>query len=179
MLLLRERLQSQRSPLRILELGSGCGIVGIALSQLLSTCSIVLTDLPEVEDIVTRNTAAANPARSSSLEFQVLDWDGELSGRVCNGGIDLIVVSDCTYNADSLPALVSVMSKLVQLSPDALILVAVKRRHDSEAVFFDLMQAAELSKLDQDTIKLPSQHDDEDQIELYTYGRKAKENIST
>lgn len=178
MLLLRERLQSQGS-LRILELGSGCGIVGIALSQLLSTCSIVLTDLPEVEDIVTRNTAAANPARSSSLEFQALDWDEELSARICNGGNDLIVVSDCTYNADSLPALVSVMTKLVQLSPGALILVAVKRRHDSEAVFFDLMQAAELSKLDQDTIKLPSQHDDEDQIELYTYGRKAKENIST
>lgn len=172
---LQKLLQSRRdsdTPLRVLELGTGCGLVGLALSRLHSQCSVVLTDLPEVEDIVTRNIAAVQPvAPSSAVEFQVLDWDQGLPEYITGSRTDLILVSDCTYNADSLPALISVMDKLVQLSPDVTILVAMKRRHDSETVFFELMQSAKLRVLHQDSMKLPSQHDEEDWIELYAYRR--------
>ena len=169
--LLKEYLHTQRNAsLRVLELGAGCGIVGIALSKLLSRCSVLLTDLPEVEDIVAYNLAAAKPSDSSTVRFQVIDWDEELPKDVQNDGVDLILVSDCTYNADSQPALISVMSKLVRLSPNALVLVAMKRRHDSEAVFFNLMQSAEFSKLHEDSVLLPSQHNSHDRIELYIYG---------
>lgn len=161
-------------PLRVIELGSGCGIVGIALAQILPQCSILLTDLQEVEEIVTQNIAVAKPTSSSNLEYRTLDWDEALPDDLCNNSIDLVLVSDCTYNADSLPALVSVLDRLVQSSPNAIILVALKRRHDSETVFFDLMQSSGLSNLHHDSMKLPSQHDQLDQIELYCYGNKTK-----
>ncbi|PWY93605.1 hypothetical protein BO94DRAFT_459383 [Aspergillus sclerotioniger CBS 115572] len=173
--LLQELLRGERSsPLHVLELGSGCGIVGIALAELLPQCSVVLTDLPEVEEIVTQNIAVARPANSSELEFCTLDWDDELPADLCGSSIDLVLVSDCTYNADSLPALVSVLSRLVQMSPYAIILVALKRRHESESVFFDLMQSAGLHNLHLDQKQLPSQHDQFDQIELRCYGRKER-----
>ncbi|RAK80641.1 protein N-lysine methyltransferase family protein [Aspergillus fijiensis CBS 313.89] len=165
---------SRNGPLHIIELGSGCGIVGIALAELLPECSVTLTDLPEVEEIVTKNIAVARPAKSSALQFQTLDWDEPLPEDICGGSIDLILVSDCTYNADSLPALVSVLNRLLQMSPDAVILVALKRRHESETVFFDLMRSANICSLHLAHMQLPSEHDQQDQIELHCFGREGR-----
>lgn len=158
------------SPLQAVELGAGCGIVGIALATMLPNCDVLLTDLPEVEDIVTINLKEASLHPSSHVRFQTLDWD-EPPPNLCSQPIDLILVSDCTYNADSLPTLVSVLDRLVRTSPEALVLVALKRRHESEAVFFDLMRTAAFASLQTD-IQLPAQHDQVDQIELHCYRRR-------
>ncbi|KAL2864227.1 protein N-lysine methyltransferase family protein [Aspergillus lucknowensis] len=169
---LQRLLRSERNtPLHVIELGSGCGIVGIALASLLHQCSVLLTDLPEVKEIVTKNIAAARPARLSSLQYRPLDWEDKLPDDFFDGpSIDLVLVSDCTYNADSLPALVSVLGRLIKSFPGALILVALKRRHESEGVFFDLMQSAGLKTLSLHRIELPSQHGKCEEIELYCYG---------
>lgn len=168
---LRQLLKIPRSsPLQAVELGAGCGIVGIALATLLTNCDILLTDLPEVEEIVTHNMKEASPRPSSHVHFQTLDWD-EPPPNLCSQPIDLILVSDCTYNADSLPTLVSVLDRLVRTSPEALVLVALKRRHDSEAIFFDLMRTAAFTS-QQANVQLPAQHDEVDQIELHCYSRR-------
>ncbi|KAL2808598.1 putative methyltransferase-domain-containing protein [Aspergillus granulosus] len=173
-MVLRSLLRSERrGPLHVIELGSGCGIVGIALAALLPQCSVLLTDLPEVEEIVSKNIAAARPAQSSGLQYRPLEWEEELPADLFETpSIDLVLVSDCTYNADSLPALVSVLSRLLKLSPHALILVALKRRHQSERIFFDLMKSAGLESLNVDRMNLPSQYDECDEIELHCYGRQ-------
>ncbi|KKA18344.1 hypothetical protein T310_7710 [Rasamsonia emersonii CBS 393.64] len=163
--------------LRVVELGSGCGIVGIALAEMMPRCAVTLTDLPEVDDIVARNIKAAHPARGSTIDFRVLDWDQAPGEDVFSQPVDLVLVSDCTYNADSLPSLVRMIDALVRRSSNALVLVALKRRHDSEAVFFDLMHDAALSTLERDTIALPSPYADGDEdlqentIEIYLFGR--------
>ena len=174
--LIHDLLRNQRSKsIRAIELGTGCGIVGIALSRLVASCSVVLTDLPEVEEIVERNMAvAADGASSPKAQFHVLDWDEELPVDICREGVDLILVSDCTYNADSLPALVSTLAKLIQLSAEAIILLAAKRRHESESALFDLLNSAALRELHRSCIKLPSQHGDNDAIEFYVYGQKER-----
>lgn len=173
---LQQVLQDQKgAPIHAVELGSGCGIVGIALAEMLPRCSVLLTDLFEAEDIATRNISAAKVAPNSRLEYLNLDWDEELPENIRSTQIDLILVSDCTYNPDSSPALVSVLYKLVLSSPNAIVLVALKRRHDSEAVFFDLMQSSSFSVLDKEYVALPSQHDETDPIELYCYGREGQQ----
>ena len=96
--------QEPGSTLRILELGTGCGIVGIALAQTLQNASVTLTDLPEAQEIVQRNIDEATTAENSSLEFLELDWDSaalpsEL--QVKENPISLVVAADCTYNPDS------------------------------------------------------------------------------
>jgi predicted nicotinamide N-methyase len=171
---LRSLLQSERSsPLHVIELGSGCGVVGIALAELLPKCSVLLTDLPEVEEIVSKNIAAAQPAHASVLQYRPLEWEEELPDDLFESpSVDLVLVSDCTYNADSLPALVSVLSRLTDMSPHALILVALKRRHESESIFFDLMRSAGLESLHVDRMSLPSQYDESDEIELHCYRRQ-------
>lgn len=128
--------------LRVIELGTGCGIVGIALAQRLPRCAVVLTDLQEAQDIANRNAKLAQPALGSSIQFEVLDWDEPLPEQVRAQTYDLIIVSDCTYNADSLPTLVRTLKALTEISPEAAVLVCLKRRHESEDVFFTLMEGA-------------------------------------
>lgn len=177
---LQKLIQNQNGPpLRIIELGSGCGIVGIALAEMLPQCSVLLTDLPEVEDIVTRNIAAARVAPNSGIEYRNLDWDEGPPEDLSSTRNDLILISDCTYNADSSSALVSVLHQLVQKTPEAIILAGLKRRHDSETVFFDLMQSAAFDILYKDHVQLPSQHEEIDQIELYCYGRRRDRQSNT
>lgn len=160
-----------KKAVRAVELGAGCGIVGIALAQLLPRCHVTLTDLPEVDEIVSRNMQAARLPPGSALDFQVLDWDEKPSHTVFGETLDLILVSDCTYNADSLPALVRVLGYLTDASPRALVLVSLKRRHESEAVFFELMQASSFSVLEQSHVSLPAPYSETDSIEMYTFGR--------
>ncbi|CAI7662934.1 unnamed protein product [Penicillium glandicola] len=167
---LKRVLSNVNPPLQVVELGAGCGIAGIALATMLPNCSVLLTDLPEVEEIIKRNINVAQLSPMSSVHYRNLDWD-DPPDELCSRPIELILVSDCTYNADSLPALVSTLDRLVGTSPEAIILVALKRRHDSETVFFDLMQSAGFTAV-QDSVQIPSQHDEMDEIEFYCYSRQ-------
>ncbi|KKY16300.1 hypothetical protein UCRPC4_g05962 [Phaeomoniella chlamydospora] len=125
-------------PTRIFELGSGCGVVGIALASILNSVQVTLSDLPEAMEIMEKNMTAAKLERNSSLCRTVLDWDSDLSSDLSRN-VDIIIVSDCTYNADAIPSLVKVLRSFAVASPNIVIAVAMKRRHESEEVFFDLM----------------------------------------
>lgn len=124
----------------MIELGSGCGIVGIGLAQLVPSCDMLLTDLPEAQSILDRNISIATIAKPSKLSSCVLDWEAELPANVSQRKHDAIIISDCTYNTDTIPALVDTLSRLVSRSPDAVIALATKVRHDSEGMFFTRME---------------------------------------
>ncbi|KAI9750572.1 MAG: hypothetical protein M4579_006422, partial [Chaenotheca gracillima] len=110
---LQHMIESHADKLKVIELGSGCGIVGLGLAQTLPHCSVLLTDLPEAEDIVGSNMARLDAAQASSVEFAVLDWDAAIPPAIGQTIFDLIVVSDCTYNPGSLVALVRTLTALV------------------------------------------------------------------
>ena len=128
--------------LRVLELGCGCGTVGISLAQAVPDCKVILTDLPEVTELVNANIERMKPAMASSVAFEPLDWEQPLPETVLARTTDLVIVSECTYNTDTLQPLVATLSALTVRSPRAVIVVSTKTRHSSEAVFFDMMKEA-------------------------------------
>lgn len=69
-------------PLRILELGTGCGILGLTLATLLPQVSVTLSDLPSATEIATRNMSIARCAPGSGVRWVELDWDEALPGSV-------------------------------------------------------------------------------------------------
>ena len=143
----------------VLELGSGCGIVGLEVAQICSQCEVKLTDLPDTMDILSYNVSkvmGSNPAVGNVITG-VLDWDDANPKIVQGHRYDLVIVSDCTYNADSIPALVRTLAAVIDQWPAALILVSMKVRHDSEAVFFDLMAAAGFLVAEHSAITIPDQ----------------------
>ena len=160
----------------MLELGSGCGIVGICLAKLLPRSDILLTDLAEAMELLALNIAAAEKSLASetTLNRLPLDWDCPLPSEVRDRRYDLVLVSDCTYNSDSLPALVRTLSAIILQSPETMIVVSMKVRHSSEAVFFRLMVDAGIVSFQHDVIVLPDdireqQRQELEHVDIYTF----------
>lgn len=116
---------------------SRCGIVGLAVASLYEHCHVTMTDLPLAQELITRNLQGTGCGRNAA--FELLDWDETIPQKLAAIPLDLIVVSDCTYNVSSAPSLVRILSRLATQSPSALCLLAHKWRHDSEEEFFQLM----------------------------------------
>ncbi|EMC91111.1 hypothetical protein BAUCODRAFT_127028 [Baudoinia panamericana UAMH 10762] len=141
--------------LNAIELGCGCGSVGISLAQSIPGCNVILTDLPEVTELVQANIQRMKPAMSSRVRFQPLDWERPLPETIQDRKNDLVIVSECTYNSDTLQPLVSTLQALTVRSPKAVIVVSTKTRHESEAAFFDLMRNAGLVEDGSTRLSLP------------------------
>ncbi|KAH7072935.1 putative methyltransferase-domain-containing protein [Paraphoma chrysanthemicola] len=144
---------SQPSSLQVLELGTGCGMVGISLATIVPGANVLLTDLAEAREIVERNIRESRLAKGANVTFQELDWDEEMPSTIKekSSPLDMVVAADCTYNSDSSPALVNTLQRLAEISPQVQVAIAMKMRHSSEEVFFDLMAEAgfhEVAKLD-------------------------------
>lgn len=146
-----------KQQLRVLELGAGCGIVGITLAQCFPNITSMLTDLPEAEDITKHNISTANSliGDRAKIEYQSLDWAEPLPQNLKRGDLDLVLVADCTYNPDSVPDLVRTLSNLVTNNRAMMILLAMKVRHESEMVFFDLMAQHSMTIVDKVPVPLP------------------------
>lgn len=162
---------SANKTLKVLELGAGCGIVGIAFAQMFSS-NVLLTDLDDATEILATNIRLASLKSTSRLHAKVLDWSSKMHGSM-NVKYDLVIVSDCIYNPDSSIHLVETLQRLANTSPQVLILVGFKRRHDADDVFFERMKAAKFEVLEATTIALPHTASDYDttspNIEFYTY----------
>ncbi|KAI9746260.1 MAG: hypothetical protein M1835_002487 [Candelina submexicana] len=161
--------------LRILELGAGCGIVSLSLAHLLPSSSILLTDTPEAQPLITHNinsflTTSSPTTTKPTISFKVLQWQDPLPQKVAEQRFDLILVADCTYNPSSVPSLVTTLAALVQQSPHTLIIVAMKMRHESEKVFFELMAKAGLKELAHVAVPLPGAFSEsEEKVDIYEY----------
>jgi len=156
--------------LNILELGAGCGIVGIALSTTLRNPQILLTDLPEAVEILTHNLALLTSSRPT---HQVLDWSEPLSPNVQSTKWDVVVVADCTYNPDVVPDLVATLGRVAEGNQDSLVLLAMKVRHESEMVFFELMDQGCWVVHEKALIPLPVLGGEDEEIEIYVFKRKS------
>jgi Lysine methyltransferase len=168
--LLRDR---SVTPLNVIELGAGCGIAGIALAQTVPGCSVFLTDLPEAQEMLQKNIDIAKPAPGSSLGLGLLEWGPVSSSAILQSDPNLVLISDCTYNADSCSALVQTLVSLAQHSEDIKILVAMKRRHDAEAVFEYMMDQNGFKPLECTKLLVPHRASETETsrpvVELYLY----------
>ena len=170
-----KRLQTPSGP-KVIELGSGCGIAGLQIAHVCPKAQVILTDLPEAMEVLQQNISIATLALESQVYKAVLDWDENLPAHVAEQVVDLVIVSDCTYNADSIPALVRTLATLVVKSPEAMVVVAMKVRHTSEAIFHELMAKSGLRESSHWEIETPSAMDanfsqDTEKVDIYAYER--------
>ena len=171
------RLLQKSNPqdISILELGSGCGITGLHIADLCSRSTALLTDLPDAIEILDRNVEFAQSVSSGyKLATAALDWNAPVPEMVAKQRFDLVVLSDCTYNSDSIPGLVKTLSSIARNSPHTFIVISLKVRHDSEAIFFDLMARANFIRAEHTAIPLPDRcrsqtGQDLEVVEIYVY----------
>lgn len=174
-------LRSLRNPnVKAIELGSGCGIVGLHFAVACSEAQILLTDLPDAVDVLDGNISLLEESAATRVQSAILDWDQDLPRAVATENFGLILISDCTYNCDSIPALVKTLTALVARSQNAIIAVSMKVRHESEAVFHELMLRGAFEQLEHfNTLILPDRQrslngQELDSVDVYVY-RKVHE----
>ncbi|KAI0382432.1 putative methyltransferase-domain-containing protein [Hypomontagnella monticulosa] len=195
----RDVLPIRKDGFGIIELGSGVGILGLTLAhiveraaavqgQTLSEATILLTDLAEAEERARSNISRAETAISRisagsckvTLQYEDLDWDEGRHGRF--GPLasarpwDLVVLSDCTYNVDSLPALVGTLSALhaansrhtdVEKDAKTSVILATKPRHSSEQALFGLLEADKWRYTVIKSIPLPKLGEEDEVVDIY------------
>ncbi len=107
---------------RILELGSGTGLVGIALSNIVGA-EVTLTDLPSVLSSLKANAASnmPDPSDGGSLRVLSLPWgDAEAEAAVFaeSGPFDFIIGTDVAYSKTLNPSLIKCAAKMASLSEE-------------------------------------------------------------
>jgi predicted nicotinamide N-methyase len=101
--------EEERRPLSVLELGAGCGAVGLALA--LGGDEALLTDnQPEVLTLLRDNVERNGLGRRASVE--ALDWDRPPSLALARRGWDLIVAADIVYGLSDFTPLLRFLEAL-------------------------------------------------------------------
>ncbi|OTA98526.1 hypothetical protein M426DRAFT_325905 [Hypoxylon sp. CI-4A] len=192
-------LPVRKDTFNALELGTGVGILGITLARILENvatiqgrilveAAVLLTDLPEAEERAKSNIARAETALSRSqsngsvttLQYENLDWDEGKLGRfgplASSRPWDLVILSDCTYNVDSLPALIGTLSALhaanlkhpnMPADAETSVILATKPRHSSEEALFGLLEADAWRYRVIKSIPLPKLGEESEVVDIY------------
>lgn len=189
-----KNLLSSKKSANILELGCGVGILGLGLATTFSElrkagleqCTIMMTDLDEAEARTRSNMQRLgdDPAATGlSVRYESLDWEegrkGGFGPEVEQRSWDLIIISDCTYNVDMLPALVETLSaihssnvsKASERKFTTKVFLALKPRHSSESAFFDLMEAENWTTEQSQVLGLGMLDMPAESVEMYLFSK--------
>ena len=103
------------SALRAVELGSGCGLCGLAAAKLGAT--VVLTDLAEALPHLAANVALNGFARSPRVEVAECDWNAASSDALAqlrSRHFDVALASECIYDPEMVLPLLRMLHTLSQ-----------------------------------------------------------------
>ncbi|TRX92577.1 hypothetical protein FHL15_006504 [Xylaria flabelliformis] len=199
---IRELFPIERERFNVLELGSGVGILGITIAsvlpkaaaaqgQTLIEAKVLLTDLDEAEERARSNIARGKATlglgsvdgADVAIEYENLDWDEGCDDRfgplAAATPWDLVVLSDCTYNVDSLPSLVGTLSALHAAKEQhygaeavkSSVLLATKPRHSSEQALFGLLKDQSWMYRVVKEIPLPKIGEEDEVVQIYILER--------
>jgi len=124
--------------LRVLELGTGTGLVSIVLGALRPDDRVIATDVASAMPLLQQNI----DANRSPVEAAVLDWDDEEFPECVQQceGFDVLIMADVTYNTASFPSLVRTLKTLVNLSTrQPQVVLGYKERDTAERELWNTM----------------------------------------
>eukprot|EP00903_Cladosiphon_okamuranus_P006221 g6112.t2 len=127
---------------RLLELGSGTGLVGLAAARFGPPQEVVITDLESHVDICTSNVArdAATGAQGlCAVRVEAYDWSGEVPDSLGAVPFDVILGTDVAYYEHLYAPFVQALERTA--GPDTLVLLGVTRT-DTGPAFFDALDKA-------------------------------------
>lgn len=134
--IITNRITKPNSKLKLLELGSGTGLAGIAAAAILGA-DVTLTDLPHVLDNLRYNAdinADVVKARGGSVSVKKLMW-GKDEDLVGLGDFDLVIGTDVVYYEELFDDLVASLRGLVK-EEASFVMAHLRRWKKKDSLFF-------------------------------------------
>ncbi|XP_046447702.1 protein N-lysine methyltransferase METTL21D-like [Daphnia pulex] len=109
---MNETEQKPMKNLKILELGSGTGFVGLVAAAMGGDC--LITDLPEMIPLMKRNISKNAASLKGAHSAKAFEWGSDISSIVPNSneGFHIVLAADCIYYKESLDAFVKTLEDL-------------------------------------------------------------------
>lgn len=113
---------------RIVEIGSGTGIVGIQLSALGG--HVTLTDREEYLELINYNIQKNLPMLTGTAQAKTLFWGDDLDNDEDFQNIDYVIVANCVYHSIELDQLVKTICNLCPENSSTCLLCCYELRND-------------------------------------------------
>ncbi|BEI80123.1 hypothetical protein CcaverHIS002_0106520 [Cutaneotrichosporon cavernicola] len=121
---------------KVLELGSGTGLVGIAAALLEQSAEVWVTDQAVLLDLMLVN--AALNVKGGNLHVAELNWGEEI--KTVPTDVDVILAADCVYFEPAFPLLVKTLCDLAPFGKEIEILFCWKKRRKADKRFFMMLK---------------------------------------
>ncbi|PQE23952.1 hypothetical protein CJF32_00006786 [Rutstroemia sp. NJR-2017a WRK4] len=119
---------------RILELGAGGGLVGLAVAFSGDLHHpLLLTDMDAMFELMKKNITL-NELDSHVVPL-ILNWGEPLPEEVVNVKPNVILAADCVYFEPAFPLLLQTLGELLELCQDAVIYFCFKKRRRADMHF--------------------------------------------
>ncbi|XP_008788403.2 calmodulin-lysine N-methyltransferase isoform X4 [Phoenix dactylifera] len=130
---------------RVLELGSGYGLAGLAIAASSDACEVVISDgNPQVVDYIQRNISVnAGAFGNTKVKSMTLHWNEEPASDILNS-FDIIVASDCTFFKEFHESLARIVKSLLKYSEGSEAIFLSPKRGDSLDKFLENIMEAGL-----------------------------------
>jgi predicted nicotinamide N-methyase len=114
---------------RIVEIGSGTGIVGLQVSALGG--NVTLTDREEYLELINYNIKKNEQVLTGKAEAKMLFWGDELDEQDdCFQNLDFVIVANCVYHSIELDELIKTICNLCPENSRACLLCCYELRND-------------------------------------------------
>ncbi|GMK54392.1 hypothetical protein CspeluHIS016_0109780 [Cutaneotrichosporon spelunceum] len=120
---------------RVLELGSGTGLVGIAAAMLEPSAEVWVTDQAVLLDLMRAN-AVLNEV--NNVHVAELNWGEEIAGVPTE--VDVVLAADCVYFEPAFPLLVRTLCDLAPVGKELEMLFCWKKRRKADKRFFAMLK---------------------------------------
>ncbi|KAJ9156622.1 Protein-lysine N-methyltransferase EFM6 [Pleurostoma richardsiae] len=126
---------------RILEIGAGGGLVGLAVARGCDTQQpLYITDQVEMLSLMEHNTVLNG--LQDSVRPLILNWGEPLPQGIHDFKPNVILAADCVYFEPAFPLLLATLSELLALCPSATIYFCFKKRRRADMQFLKKAQKA-------------------------------------
>ena len=123
-----DHLFNQFQHKRIVEIGSGTGIVGLQLCALGG--HVTLTDREEYLELINYNIKKNLPMLTGTAQAKTLFWGDDLEGDKDFQNIDYVIVANCVYHSIELDQLVKTICNLCPENSSTYLLCCYEIRNE-------------------------------------------------
>jgi protein N-lysine methyltransferase METTL21D len=114
---------------RIVEIGSGTGIVGLQLAAL--GAHVTLTDREEYLELLDYNIRKNNAALTGTAQAKSLFWGDDINDdENCWTNLDFVIVANCVYHSIDLDQLIQTICSLCPVSSSTCVICCYELRND-------------------------------------------------